>query len=59
MAFAVRKPYVFLIVGFALLFRPCRNPRRNGALLNGLPVLVQATLPDPRTAKLRAKFRRR
>ena len=26
-------------------------------MLKGLPVLVQAALPDPRTAKLKAKFR--
>ena len=29
----------------------------DGTLLKGLPVLVQATLGDPRTAKLEAKFR--
>jgi len=29
----------------------------DGTLLKGLPVLVQAALPDPRTAKLQAKFR--
>jgi hypothetical protein len=29
----------------------------DGTLLKGLPVLVQAGLPDPRTAKLKAKFR--
>jgi hypothetical protein len=29
----------------------------DGTLLNGLPVLVRAALPDPRTAKLQAKFR--
>jgi hypothetical protein len=29
----------------------------DGTLLKGLPVLVQAALPDPRTAKLKAKFR--
>jgi hypothetical protein len=29
----------------------------DGSLLDGLPVLVRAALPDPRTAKLRAKFR--
>ena len=29
----------------------------DGTLLQGLPVLVQAALPDPRTAKLKAKFR--
>jgi hypothetical protein len=29
----------------------------DGTLMKGLPVLVQAALADPRTAKLRAKFR--
>jgi len=29
----------------------------DGTLLKGLPVLVQAALPDPRRAKLKAKFR--
>ena len=29
----------------------------DGTLMKGLPVLVQAALPDPRTAKLKAKFR--
>jgi hypothetical protein len=29
----------------------------DGTLLKGLPVLLQAALPDPRTAKLQAKFR--
>jgi hypothetical protein len=29
----------------------------DGTLLKGLPVLVQAALPDPRTAKLKAQFR--
>ena len=29
----------------------------DGTLLNGLPVLVRASLADPRTAKLHAKFR--
>jgi hypothetical protein len=29
----------------------------DGTLLRGLPVLVQAALPDPRAAKLKAKFR--
>ena len=29
----------------------------DGTLINGLPVLVRAALPDPRTAKLKAKFR--
>lgn len=29
----------------------------DGTLLKGLPVLIQAALPDPRTAKLQAKFR--
>ena len=29
----------------------------DGTLLKGLPVLMQAALPDPRTAKLKAKFR--
>jgi hypothetical protein len=29
----------------------------DGTLLKGLPVLVQAALPDPRTAKFKAKFR--
>src|SRR3972149_1827435 len=29
----------------------------DGTLLKGLPVLVQAALPDPRTAKLQAKYR--
>ncbi len=29
----------------------------DGTLMKGLPVLVQAALPDPRTAKLQAKFR--
>jgi len=29
----------------------------DGTLLKALPVLVQAALPDPRTAKLKAKFR--
>ena len=29
----------------------------DGTLMKGLPVLVRAALPDPRTAKLRAKFR--
>ena len=29
----------------------------DGTLLKGLPLLVQAMLPDPRTAKLKAKFR--
>jgi hypothetical protein len=29
----------------------------DGTLLKGLPVLLQAALPDPRTAKLKAKFR--
>lgn len=29
----------------------------DGTLRKGLPVLVQAGLPDPRTAKLQAKFR--
>src|SRR5512141_1830255 len=29
----------------------------DGTLLKGLPVLIQAALPDPRTAKLKAKFR--
>jgi hypothetical protein len=29
----------------------------DGTLLKGLPVLVQAGIPDPRAAKLRAKFR--
>jgi hypothetical protein len=44
-----------------------RDPRLNdvphaltlvdGTLLKGLPVLVQAAMPDPRAAKLKAKFR--
>jgi len=29
----------------------------DGTLMKGLPVLVRAALPDPRTAKLKAKFR--
>ena len=29
----------------------------DGTLLKGLPVLVQAALPDPRVAKIKAKFR--
>jgi hypothetical protein len=29
----------------------------DGTLLKGLPILVQAALPDPKTAKLKAKFR--
>ena len=29
----------------------------DGTLMKGLPVLMQAALPDPRTAKLKAKFR--
>ncbi len=29
----------------------------DGTLMQGLPVLMQAALPDPRTAKLNAKFR--
>jgi hypothetical protein len=29
----------------------------DGTLLKGLPVLVQAAMPDPRAAKLKAKFR--
>jgi hypothetical protein len=29
----------------------------DGTLLKGLPVLMQAALPDPRTAKFKAKFR--
>jgi hypothetical protein len=29
----------------------------DGTLMKGLPVLMQAVLPDPRTAKLKAKFR--
>src|SRR5450830_268104 len=29
----------------------------DGTLMKGLPVLVQAMLPDPRTAKFKAKFR--
>jgi hypothetical protein len=29
----------------------------DGTLMKGLPVLMQAAMPDPRTAKLKAKFR--